>query len=164
MFAARTKITNLEAEVQVLKKSEANFKERYEEARSHHEHVEGFSGKDAEITELKRRLHEAQEGLDAEKQKVESLEIDLEAEKVKAETAEEARKISTSALNVTHTNYAETHSIIDTLLADSEWMQHHGVAHIANSILNATELDKAVAGLTMAARAAGHRVGYVECT
>ncbi|KAJ0800745.1 hypothetical protein HanPI659440_Chr03g0107111 [Helianthus annuus] len=43
-------------------------------------------------------------------------------------------------------------------------MQHHGVAHIANSILNATELDKAVAGLTMAARAAGHRVGYVECT
>ncbi|KAF5801725.1 hypothetical protein HanRHA438_Chr06g0260651 [Helianthus annuus] len=43
-------------------------------------------------------------------------------------------------------------------------MQHHGVAHIANSILNATKLDKAVAGLTMATRAAGHHAGNVECT
>ncbi|MFS7899157.1 hypothetical protein Hanom_Chr05g00405341 [Helianthus anomalus] len=42
-------------------------------------------------------------------------------------------------------------------------MQHSGVAHIANSILNAMELDKVVAALTMAARAADHRVGYLEC-
>ncbi|KAM0040445.1 hypothetical protein Hdeb2414_s0012g00393961 [Helianthus debilis subsp. tardiflorus] len=117
-----------------------------------------------EIVELKRRLHEAQEGLDAEKQKMQSLEIDLEAERVKAESADEACKISISALNVAQTNYTEAQSIVDTLLADSEWMQHHGVAHVANSILNATELDKVVAWLTMVARAAGHRAGYVKCT
>ncbi|KAJ0779741.1 hypothetical protein HanPI659440_Chr06g0229861 [Helianthus annuus] len=40
MFAARTKITNLEAEVRGLKKSGADFKEKYEEARSHRERVE----------------------------------------------------------------------------------------------------------------------------
>ncbi|KAJ0914782.1 hypothetical protein HanPSC8_Chr06g0242511 [Helianthus annuus] len=40
MFAARTKITNLEAEVRGLNKSEADFKEKYEEARSHRERVE----------------------------------------------------------------------------------------------------------------------------
>ncbi|MFS7962468.1 hypothetical protein Hanom_Chr08g00726991 [Helianthus anomalus] len=50
------------------------------------------------------------------------------------------------------------------LLADSEWIQNHGVAYVANSILNATELDKAVVGLTMAMRAGGHRAWYVECT
>ncbi|MFS7946247.1 hypothetical protein Hanom_Chr06g00533771 [Helianthus anomalus] len=166
MFVACTKITNLEVEEQRLKKSEADFKERYEEAKSHRERVEDrdLAGKDMEIAKLKRRLHEAQEGLDAEKQKTESLEIDLEAEKVKAESAEEALKISISAPNVAQTNYAEAQSIVDTLLTDSEWMQHHAVAHVANSILNATELDKAVAGLIMAARAADHRVGYVECT
>ncbi|MFS7965961.1 hypothetical protein Hanom_Chr09g00768261 [Helianthus anomalus] len=43
-------------------------------------------------------------------------------------------------------------------------MQHHRVAHITNSIMIAIELDKAVAALTMAARAAGHRAGYVEWT
>ncbi|KAM0005854.1 hypothetical protein Hdeb2414_s0007g00245041 [Helianthus debilis subsp. tardiflorus] len=44
-------------------------------------------------------------------------------------------------------------------------MQHHGFAHVgnANSILNATELGKAVAVLTMVVRAAGHRLDYVEC-
>ncbi|KAF5781624.1 hypothetical protein HanPI659440_Chr11g0417651 [Helianthus annuus] len=176
MYAARAKITNLEAEVQGLKKSKADFKEGYEEARSHRECVEvelnaqilskdrDLTGKDTEIAELKRRLREAHEGLDAEKQKVESLEIDLKAEKVKVETAEEARKISTSTLNVAQMNYVEAQSIVDTLLSDSEWMQHHGVAHVANSILNETELDKAVVGLTMDAHAAGHRAGYVECT
>ncbi|KAJ0726476.1 hypothetical protein HanPI659440_Chr12g0470781 [Helianthus annuus] len=39
-------------------------------------------------------------------------------------------------------------------------MQHHGVAHITNSIL---KIDKVAAVLTMAAWAAGYRAGYVEC-
>ncbi|MFS7962470.1 hypothetical protein Hanom_Chr08g00727011 [Helianthus anomalus] len=114
MYVARGKITSLEADVANLKKSEATFKEKYEEAKSHREHVEvevnaqilskdkDLAGKDAEIVELK-----AQE-------KNESLEIDLDTEKVKADTAEEARKaaevarkISTSALNVAQTNYVE---------------------------------------------------------
>ena len=34
---------------------------------------------------------------------------------------------------------------------------------VANSILNAGELDRAVAALTDAARAVGHRGGYLEC-
>ncbi|KAF5818871.1 hypothetical protein HanXRQr2_Chr02g0071071 [Helianthus annuus] len=106
MYAARTKITNLEAQVKELKKSEASYKEKYEEAKSHRERVEvdlspqilrkdrDLAGKDTEIAKLKRQLREAQEGLEAEKQKTESLEVDLIAEKVKAETAEEARKVS----------------------------------------------------------------------
>ncbi|KAJ0611799.1 hypothetical protein HanHA300_Chr01g0019841 [Helianthus annuus] len=138
MFATRTKITNLEAHVKELKKSEVGYKEKYEEAKSHRERVEvdlfaqiiskdrDLAGKDAEIVELNRCLREAQEGLEAERQKNESMEIDLTAEKVKADTAEEAHKI-------------------------------------ANSILNAMELNKAVVALTMAARETGHRLGYVEC-
>ncbi|KAJ0493673.1 hypothetical protein HanIR_Chr12g0588791 [Helianthus annuus] len=40
MFAARAKITSLEAEVSTLKKSEAALKEKYEEANSQRERVE----------------------------------------------------------------------------------------------------------------------------
>ncbi|KAM0046133.1 hypothetical protein Hdeb2414_s0009g00312371 [Helianthus debilis subsp. tardiflorus] len=105
MYVARTKITNLEAEV-------ATLKDKIEEAKSERERAEvdlnaqfvsknrDSASKDAEFAELKRRLFEAHG-------KNESLDKDLEAEKVKAETAEEARKaaeearnISTSALNV----------------------------------------------------------------
>ncbi|KAJ0561555.1 hypothetical protein HanHA300_Chr06g0224261 [Helianthus annuus] len=115
MFAARTKITNLKVCVEELKKSESDYKEKCEEAKSHCEHVEvlqvelsqqiitkdkDLAGKDVEIAELRRRLREAQENLEAEKQKNDSLEIDLTAEKVKAETAEEARKVSQAALKV----------------------------------------------------------------
>ncbi|MFS7899158.1 hypothetical protein Hanom_Chr05g00405331 [Helianthus anomalus] len=113
MFAARTKITNLEARVKELKKSEADFKDRHKEAKSHRERVEiirkdrDLANKDAEIVELKHRLCEAQEGLKAEKQMSDSLEIDLGAEKVRAESAEEARKVSLAALNVAQENYAE---------------------------------------------------------
>ncbi|KAM0035608.1 hypothetical protein Hdeb2414_s0015g00448361 [Helianthus debilis subsp. tardiflorus] len=84
----------------------------------------------------------------------------MTAEKVKADTAEEARKaaeetrqISTSALNVAQTNYSEAQSIVDTLISESEWMRNHGVA----------ALDQAVAALTDVARVVGHRSGYLEC-
>ncbi|KAM0022063.1 hypothetical protein Hdeb2414_s0023g00624321 [Helianthus debilis subsp. tardiflorus] len=63
--------------------------------------------KDVEIAELKRRL---QEQVD----RSESLEIDLEVEKGKAasaeeakQKAEEARNVSTAALNVAQNNYSE---------------------------------------------------------
>ncbi|KAJ0916189.1 hypothetical protein HanPSC8_Chr06g0258781 [Helianthus annuus] len=42
-------------------------------------------------------------------------------------------------------------------------MRTRGVVLVANSILNAGELDRAVAALTDAARAVGHRGGYLEC-
>ncbi|KAM0027658.1 hypothetical protein Hdeb2414_s0019g00542761 [Helianthus debilis subsp. tardiflorus] len=122
-----------------------------------------LAGKDAEIAELKRCLREAQEGMEVEKEKTKSLEIDLTAEKVKAETAEEAHKVSIAALNLAQENYAEVQSTVEPLVSDLGWMQHHEVVHIANLILNAIKLDKAVAVLTMAARSAGHRGGYVEC-
>ncbi|MFS8000824.1 hypothetical protein Hanom_Chr13g01183071 [Helianthus anomalus] len=154
MFAARAKITNLEADVGSLKTSEVALKEKYEEANSQRECVEKRCGD---------RRAQVQE-------KNESLEIDLVTEKLKADTVEEARKavaearqISTYALNIAQTNYAEAQSIVDSLLSDSEWMQNHGAAYVANSILNATELDQAVTGLTDAARAVGHRAGYIEC-
>ncbi|KAF5781478.1 hypothetical protein HanRHA438_Chr11g0496821 [Helianthus annuus] len=43
-------------------------------------------------------------------------------------------------------------------------MRNRGVAAIANSILNASEIDTAVAALIDASRAVGHRRGYLECT
>ncbi|KAM0040133.1 hypothetical protein Hdeb2414_s0012g00390211 [Helianthus debilis subsp. tardiflorus] len=105
MYATRLKITNLEAEV-------ATLKGKVEKAKAAKERVEvelnarfvnkdkDLAEKDVEIAELKHRLLEAHD-------KSESLEIDLEAERVRADTAEEAKKavveacdISTSALNV----------------------------------------------------------------
>ncbi|KAJ0800607.1 hypothetical protein HanPI659440_Chr03g0105051 [Helianthus annuus] len=89
MFDARTKITNLKARVEELTKSKADFKERYKAAKVHRQRAEMYQeelkqqlfsndrdivGKDVENTELKHPLRESQE-------KVESLEIDLEAEK-----------------------------------------------------------------------------------
>ncbi|KAJ0779818.1 hypothetical protein HanPI659440_Chr06g0230721 [Helianthus annuus] len=168
MYGARSKITDLEAEI-------ATLKGKVEEVQADEERVEAelnarvenrdkdLAAKNVKIAELKRRLFEAQD-------KNESLEIDLEAERVKAETAEEAKKkameardISTSALNVAQNSYAEAQTIVDTLVSESEWMRSRGVAAIANSILNATELDEAVAALTDAARAVGHRGAYLEC-
>ncbi|KAJ0684355.1 hypothetical protein HanLR1_Chr11g0390311 [Helianthus annuus] len=108
-------------------------------------------------------MREAQENLEAVKQRNDSLEIDLTTEKVKVETTEEAHKVSQATLNVAQENYAEVQSTVEPLITDFGWLQHYGLAHIANSILNATELDRAVVALTMVARAAGHHVGCVEC-
>ncbi|KAM0041827.1 hypothetical protein Hdeb2414_s0011g00370821 [Helianthus debilis subsp. tardiflorus] len=118
-----------------------------------------LAGKDVEITELKRCLREARESLEAEKQKSDSMVIDLASEKVKTETAEEARKVSLAALKVAQENYAEVQLTVEPLISDLGWMQ----LIIANSILNATELDRAVDAPTKAARAVGHLAGYFEC-
>ncbi|KAF5799237.1 hypothetical protein HanXRQr2_Chr07g0302281 [Helianthus annuus] len=107
-FAARSKITDLEAQNATLIK-------KVEDIESDKERVEAelkaqvasrdkdLHAKDVEIAELKRRLREQTD-------KSESLEIDLEAERVKAATAEEAkqkaneaRDISTPALNIAQT-------------------------------------------------------------
>ncbi|MFS7928853.1 hypothetical protein Hanom_Chr04g00325671 [Helianthus anomalus] len=133
----------------------------------------------AKITDLEAlnaTLTKKVENLEADKERIEhtdkseSLEIDLEAERVKAATtkeakqkAEEARDISTSALNVAHNNYSEAQGIVDTLVSVAEWMRSRGVALMANSILNAAELDNAVAALIDASCVAGHRGGYLQC-
>ncbi|KAJ0716528.1 hypothetical protein HanPI659440_Chr13g0513731 [Helianthus annuus] len=113
--------------------------------------------KDVEIVELKRRLNEQID-------RCESLEIDLEAERVKAATAEEARAVSAAALNVAQTNYSEAQGIVDTLVSEAEWMRGRGVVLVANSILNAGELDRAVAALTDVARGRLSRRANVELT
>ncbi|MFS7906021.1 hypothetical protein Hanom_Chr01g00054491 [Helianthus anomalus] len=150
MYAARAKITDLEAQTATLIQKAEDLgadKERVEArvaSRDKDLHV-----KDVEIAELKRRLREQTD-------KSESLEIDLEAKRVKAATAEEAkqkveeaRDINTSALNVAQNNYSKAQGIVDTLMA--------------NSILNASELDVDVAALIDASRAVGHCGGYLEC-
>ncbi|XP_035834067.1 uncharacterized protein LOC110882396 [Helianthus annuus] len=178
-YALRQKIVDLEAKVADLtSKVEEAQGERAAKQQMEVELTEAkvqlsnkdkdLHAKDVEIAELKRRLNEQID-------RCESLEIDLEAEKVKAADAEEARAVSTAALNVAQTNYSETQGIVDTLVSEAEWMRTRGVVlvsafdlcffllRVANSILNASELDRAVAALTDAARAVGHRGGYLEC-
>ncbi|KAJ0462682.1 hypothetical protein HanRHA438_Chr16g0789101 [Helianthus annuus] len=90
MYAACAKITDLEAQ-------NATITKKVEDIEADKEHVEAelkaqvaskdkdLHVKDVEIAELKRRLREQTD-------KSESLEIDLEAERVKAATAEEAKQ------------------------------------------------------------------------
>ncbi|KAM0025385.1 hypothetical protein Hdeb2414_s0021g00574001 [Helianthus debilis subsp. tardiflorus] len=166
-FAARNKIVDLEAKIaelttkvedaQVEKAAKQQMEVELAETKVQLSSKDrDLQAKDVEIAELKRRLNE-------QINKCESLEIDLESEKVKAATAEEARAVSTAALNVAQTNYSETQGIVDTLVSEAEWMRTRGVVLVANSILNAGELDRAVAALTDVARAVGHRGGYLEC-
>ncbi|KAJ0681826.1 hypothetical protein HanPI659440_Chr16g0640461 [Helianthus annuus] len=88
MYAARSKITDLEAQIATLKgkveEAEAN-KGRAELKAQVTSKDKDLTAKDVEIAELKRRPHEAYD-------KNESSEIDLEAERVKAATAEEAKQ------------------------------------------------------------------------
>ncbi|KAJ0790233.1 hypothetical protein HanPI659440_Chr05g0213121 [Helianthus annuus] len=87
MYAAHSKITDLEAQIATLTK-------KVEDVEADKERVEDelkaqVASKDKDLTakdvELKRRLHEQTD-------KNESLEIDLEAERVKAATGEEAKQ------------------------------------------------------------------------
>ncbi|MFS7980916.1 hypothetical protein Hanom_Chr10g00944791 [Helianthus anomalus] len=160
MYVARSKITDLEAQIATLTKKVEDVKADIERVASKDKDLHT---KDVEIKELKRRMHEQTD-------KNESLEIDLEAERVKVATAEEAkqradeaRDISATAFNVAQNNYSEVQSIVDTLVFESEWMRNRGVALIANSILNASKMDAAVVMLIDASRAVGHRGGYLEC-
>ncbi|MFS7904542.1 hypothetical protein Hanom_Chr01g00037331 [Helianthus anomalus] len=84
------------------------------------------------------------------KEKVVSLEIDLEVEKQKAESAVEVRKVSQAALDVAQDNYAEVQSVVELLVNNSEWLRQYGIAHVANAVLNSVELHQTVAALTVA--------------
>ncbi|KAJ0946846.1 hypothetical protein HanRHA438_Chr01g0008481 [Helianthus annuus] len=167
-YAARNKITYLEAQNSALSKKVEDLaadKKRVEaELKTQVSSKDrDLAAKDVEIAELKHRLREQTD-------KSESLEIDLESERVKAATAEEAKKkaeeardVSTAALNVAQNNYSGVQGIVDTLDSEAEWMRGRGVVLMANSILNASELDGAVATLIDASRAVGHCGGYLEC-
>ncbi|MFS8018861.1 hypothetical protein Hanom_Chr15g01397031 [Helianthus anomalus] len=80
MYAARAKIIDFEAQNATLtKKVEEKLKAQVASR------DKDLHAKDVEVAELKRRLREHTD-------KSESLEIDLEAERVKAATAEEAKQ------------------------------------------------------------------------
>ncbi|KAM0037176.1 hypothetical protein Hdeb2414_s0014g00435141 [Helianthus debilis subsp. tardiflorus] len=133
MYAARSKITELEGQVADLKKKVENAQADREQAETELKaQIAGkdrdLFAKDVEIAELKRRLREQIE-------RSESLEIDLEAEKSKVATAEEAkqkaeeaRSISSTSLNVAQNNYSEAQNIVDALVADAEWLRSRGIA------------------------------------
>ncbi|XP_021971090.2 uncharacterized protein LOC110866045 [Helianthus annuus] len=134
-YALRQKIVDLEAKVADLtSKVEEAQGERAAKQQMEVELTEAkvqlsnkdkdLHAKDVEIAELKRRLNEQID-------RCESLEIDLEAEKVKAADAEEARAVSTAALNVAQTNYSETQGIVDTLVSEAEWMRTRGVVLVS---------------------------------
>ncbi|KAJ0793606.1 hypothetical protein HanOQP8_Chr01g0031251 [Helianthus annuus] len=54
-------------------------------------------------------------------------------------------------------------SIMDPLINNMLWMQHHGVINIVNSILNSIELDESVAKLMVTECHDGYAQGYEEC-
>ncbi|KAM0009888.1 hypothetical protein Hdeb2414_s0007g00239571 [Helianthus debilis subsp. tardiflorus] len=103
-----------------------------------------MAGKDAEIAELQHCLRESQD-------KVDSLEIDLEAEKQKAKSAVEARKVSQAALDVAQDNYAEVQLVVKPLVNNSKWLRQYEIAHVANAVLNSVGLDQTMVALTVAA-------------
>ena len=108
-----------------ISKSFANFQVELSEAKVQLSTKDkDLQAKDVEIAELKRRL-------DEQIDRCESLEIDLEAEKVKAIDAEEARAVSTAALNVAQTNYSEAQGIVDTLVSEAEWMRTRGIVLVS---------------------------------
>ncbi|MFS7951720.1 hypothetical protein Hanom_Chr07g00598451 [Helianthus anomalus] len=165
MYAAHAKITDLEGQVVELKKK------KMEDAQATKEQVEvelkatissrdkDLIAKDVEIAELKRHL---QEQVD----KSESLEIDLEAKKGNAasaeegrQKAEEARNVSTAALNVAQNNYSEVQGIVDTLATDAEWMRGRGVCLVFGQAFDTSHCsvtDKADAELARAEKAYDH--------
>ncbi|KAM0042602.1 hypothetical protein Hdeb2414_s0010g00331671 [Helianthus debilis subsp. tardiflorus] len=140
-FAARNKITDLEAQNATLSKKVEDLAAKKEHAEAKFKaQVSGkdkeLAAKDVEIVELKRRLREQVD-------RSEYLEIDLEAEKGKVATTEEARQkakearvISSAALNVAQTNYSKAQGIVDTLVSEAEWMRGRGAVLVLFSFLN----------------------------
>ncbi|MFS7947643.1 hypothetical protein Hanom_Chr06g00550671 [Helianthus anomalus] len=53
--------------------------------------------------------------------------------------------------------------MLETLVNNSVWLQHHGIIHVANVILSSVELDETIFALTAAACLVNHQVGYHEC-
>ncbi|KAJ0588036.1 hypothetical protein HanIR_Chr04g0169991 [Helianthus annuus] len=157
MFAARTEITNLKARVEELTKSEEDFKE------SSSLTIRTWLARTLRLLSSNVTCVSHNKRLRLKSKKGESLEIDLTTERVKAKSAEEARKVCRAALNVAQDNYSEVQSIVEPLINNLDWLQNYGIAHIANSILNSAELYRVVVALTVAYRAVGHRAGYVEC-
>ncbi|KAF5795283.1 hypothetical protein HanXRQr2_Chr08g0337811 [Helianthus annuus] len=133
-----------DAEIEKLKQEKAEAEAARDEARSHWERSEQrkvrtcatLALKEKEIDELTALLSE-QEQLKVE---LESSKKDLQFERV--ERAETSRRLS----------------------ATEEKLEGSETARVANSVLNADELDEMVAYLLVAARNDGYAQGYAECS
>ncbi|KAM0041096.1 hypothetical protein Hdeb2414_s0011g00362271 [Helianthus debilis subsp. tardiflorus] len=116
-----------------------------------------MASKDTEIAELKSRLLESSG-------KCESLELDVGAEKARAEAAEEARDTAQSTLNNTQTAHAQAESLVELLMNNSVWLQQRGIVYVSNAVLNSVELDTMVTTLTISLCNDGYAEGYHEST
>ncbi|MFS7945423.1 hypothetical protein Hanom_Chr06g00524121 [Helianthus anomalus] len=174
----RNAINNLKAEVENLKKQDAEIKKLKKEkadaevardkARSHGERSEQrevptcatLALRDKEIEELIALLSE-HEQLKAE---VESIKKNLELERT--EKAKTSRRLSKTEekLENSETARATTESELEPLKSDMLWLKERGIAIVAESMLNSEELDKTVARLLVAARNDGYAQGYAECS
>ncbi|XP_022018964.1 meiosis-specific nuclear structural protein 1-like [Helianthus annuus] len=160
-MSLRNVINNFKAEVEKLKKQDAEFeklkKEKaeaeaaWDEARSHRERSEHrevhtcatLALRDKEIEELIALLSE-QEQLKTE---VETAKKDLNLERTKqAETSLLLTEIEDKLEN-SETARATAESELEPLKSDMLWLKEHGIASVAESVLNSEELDKTVAHL-----------------
>ncbi|XP_021974853.1 myosin-3-like [Helianthus annuus] len=159
-----------DAEIEKLKQEKAEAEAARDEARSHWERSEQrkvrtcatLALKEKEIDELTALLSE-QEQLKVE---LESSKKDLQFERV--ERAETSRRLSATEekLEGSETARVTAESQIEPLKNDMLWLKESGIISIsvANSVLNADELDEMVAYLLVAARNDGYAQGYAECS
>ncbi|MFS7913252.1 hypothetical protein Hanom_Chr02g00139671 [Helianthus anomalus] len=162
------KLKKQDAEIEKLKKEKVDAEAAREEARSHMERSEQrevhtcatLDLRDKEIEELIALLSE-QEQLKAE---VESAKKDLELERT--EKAETSRRLAETEekLENSETARATVESELEPLKSDKLWLKEHGIASVAESILNSEELDKTVAHPLVVAQNDGYAHGYAECS
>ncbi|KAF5810463.1 hypothetical protein HanXRQr2_Chr04g0169701 [Helianthus annuus] len=174
----RNIINNLKAKVKRLKKQDADIEKlkqekaeaeaAHDEARSHRERSEQrevrtcatLALRDKEIDELTALLSE-QEQIKAE---LESAKKYLQLERVKR--AETSRRLNETEekLESSETARVTAESQLEPLKNDMLWLKDRGVISVANSVLNADELDETVAHLLVAAGNDGYAQGYAECS
>ncbi|KAJ0887514.1 hypothetical protein HanRHA438_Chr09g0391661 [Helianthus annuus] len=155
------KLKNQDAEVERLKKEKADAEAALAEARSHRERSEQREVQ--VLTTLAIRDKELEE-LTALVSDQEQLKKDLEL--ARSDYTETSRRLTEveEKLENSETAQVTAESELEPLKNDMAWLKDHGIACVAESVLNSKELDKTVAELVVAARRDGYPQGYAECS
>ncbi|MFS7905762.1 hypothetical protein Hanom_Chr01g00051481 [Helianthus anomalus] len=150
-----------DAEIEKLKKEKDDVESARDEARSHREKSEQrevhtcatLALRDKEIEELISLLSEQ-----------EQLKKDLEL--THTEKAETSRRLTETEEKLENSEIARATAEIELvpLKSDMTWLKEHGIASVAESVLNSEELDNMVVRLVVSARNDGYAQGYVECS
>ncbi|KAJ0821300.1 hypothetical protein HanPSC8_Chr16g0718441 [Helianthus annuus] len=170
-MSLRNVINNLKAEVEKLKKQDAEIErlkkektdaeDARDEARSHRERGEQREVhacatlvlRDKEVEELTALLF-------GQEQLKKDLELaHTEKTEVSRRVAETEEKLENSEMA-----RATAESEHEPLKSDMLWLKEHGIACVAESVLNSEELDKTVARLVVVVRNDGYTQGYAECS